>query len=99
MLSGARNHLEILNSIGWRNPGDAVVSWCDKLAATPTVGFRVDYHYEPLDTVLRALYPMLNKWVDGDKARFTVEKREPTFTVNLNLHQDGFIYSVEPTRI
>jgi hypothetical protein len=73
------------------------LSWCDKLAATPSVGFKVDFHFDSLDAILHALSPMLDKWVDGDRATFTVERREP-FTVNVNA-QDGFIYSVEPTRI
>jgi hypothetical protein len=73
------------------------VSWSDKLAATPTVGFIVEFHFDSLDAILHALSPMLDKWVDDDRPTFTVERREP-FTVNVNVH-DGFTYSVEPTRI
>jgi hypothetical protein len=72
-------------------------SWCDKLAATPTMGVKVDFHFDSLDAVLHALSPMLNNWIDGDRPTFSVEKREP-FTVNVSAH-DGFTYSVEPTRI
>jgi hypothetical protein len=76
---------------------EAGLSWCDKLAATPTVGFKVDFHFDSLDVILHALSPMLQKWVDGDRPTFTVERREP-FTVNVNA-DNGFTYSVEPTRI
>jgi hypothetical protein len=73
------------------------LSWCDKLAATPTVGFKVDFHFDSVDAVLHALSPMLSKWVDGDRPTFSVERREP-FAVIVNA-QDGFSCSVDPTRI
>jgi hypothetical protein len=73
------------------------LSWCDKLAATPTLGLKADFHFDSLDAILHALSLMLNEWVDGDRATFSVERREP-FTVTVNA-EDGFTYSVEPTRI
>jgi hypothetical protein len=73
------------------------LSWCDKLAATPTVGIKVDFHFDSIDAILHALSPVLNRMVDGDRATFTVERREP-FVVNV-IANDGFTYSIEPTRI
>jgi hypothetical protein len=72
-------------------------SWCDKLAATPTMGFKLDVHFESIDSVLDALSPILDKSVEGERATFTVEKREP-FSVNVNA-QTGYHYIVEPSRI
>jgi hypothetical protein len=73
------------------------LSWCDKLAATPTVGFRSDFHFQSIDAVLNALSPMLSTWVDGDRPTFSVERRDP-FTVTVNA-QDGYTYAIEPTRM
>lgn len=61
------------------------------------MGFRVDFHFETTDAVLRALSPMLDKWVEGDKPTFTLE-RPDQFSVNVNA-RDGFQFAVEPSKI
>jgi hypothetical protein len=72
------------------------LSWCDKLAATPGVGFRVDFRFESSDALLQALSPMLSTWVDGDKPTFSVQRND--FLLNISSH-DGYVYTIEPTKI
>lgn len=74
------------------------MSWCDKLAATPSVGIKLDFHFGSIDAVLRALSPMLDTWVAEDRPTFSVERRDPSFSVSVNTN-DGFTYAVEPSRI
>jgi hypothetical protein len=73
------------------------LSWCDKLAATATVGFGVSHHFESIAAVLDALTPLLDKWVEGDRPLFTVERREP-FSVTVST-EDGFNYEIDASRI
>lgn len=73
------------------------MSWCDKLAATATVGFGVSHHFESIAAVLDALTPLLDKWVEGDRPLFTVERREP-FSVTVST-EDGFNYEIDASRI
>lgn len=73
------------------------MSWCDKLASTPTVGFAFDAHTAPSATLLAALAPVFDKWVDGDKLEFTVDGLEPyAATITSN---SGFRYSVNHSQL
>jgi hypothetical protein len=72
------------------------LSWCDKLASTPAVGFTLDWHFATSHAILQALSPVLDKLVQDNKPVFTVERQEPfnvVFTTN-----DGFQYSVDPSK-
>jgi hypothetical protein len=73
------------------------LSWCDKLAATATVGFGVNHHFESIASIIDALSPMLDRWIEGDRQLFSVERREP-FSVTISAH-DGYNYEVDPSRI
>ncbi|MDA0306951.1 MAG: hypothetical protein O3B76_11835, partial [Proteobacteria bacterium] len=73
------------------------MSWCDKLASTPSVGFKLDYHFASGDEILHALGPILNNWVEGDKSQFSILRHE-SFVVELSTN-DGFHYGVEPSKI
>lgn len=73
------------------------MSWCDKLASTASAGFKLDYHYAPGEELLRALSPILDRLVEGDKERFTLERLEPFLIVFNTL--DGFRYGAEPSKI
>jgi hypothetical protein len=75
----------------------SLLSWCDKLAATATVGFGVNYHFASIAVILDALSPMLDKWVEGDRPLFDIERREP-FSVTVRSH-DGYNYEIDPSRI
>jgi hypothetical protein len=73
------------------------MSWCDKLAATPTIGLRLDPSYTPSDALLSSIRPLLNEWGQGEKPDFTLDNLEPfSATVQLN---NGFAYTVDPSRI
>lgn len=72
------------------------MSWCDKLASTPTVGLRFATGHKSSDKILDALSPLLDSWVD-DKHNVTIERQE-TFTVQLST-EEGFTYAVDPNRI
>lgn len=60
------------------------LSWCDKLAATPGIGFRLDPHFIASDAIVNALTPRFNKWAAElkgadrmlDKAPITVVRQE-----------------------
>jgi len=73
------------------------LSWCDKLASTPTVGFTLDWHFVPSSAILQAFSTILDKLVQDNKQMFTVERQEPfnlTFTT-----YDGYQYSIEPSKV
>jgi hypothetical protein len=49
-----------------------VLSWCDKLASTPGAGLKLDYHFVSADALINALSPVLDRMVEGDKPKFTM---------------------------
>ncbi|MER8783362.1 hypothetical protein NKH60_19305 [Mesorhizobium sp. M1006] len=72
------------------------MSWCDKLASVPSVGFIYDPHFVSGDGIIDAIAPMLDKWKVGDKPDFTLSQPEP-LKIEVQ-HNNGFTYSFEPTR-
>ena len=72
------------------------MSWCDKLASTPAIGFKLDQHFLSSDAILNAIAPILDRWVEGDKQLFTVDKKE-AFLLELST-QDGFFYGLDSSR-
>jgi hypothetical protein len=72
------------------------LSWCDRLASTPVVGFQLTPYFAVHD-VVRAWAPILDNLVD----RF----QNPTFTVDDNQKalsittKDGFQYAADHTRM
>ena len=72
------------------------MSWCDKLASTPGVGFRLDHHFASSDVILDALAPILNKWVVGDKQQFTMNQHQP-FDVGFTTN-DGYEYGIDSSK-
>jgi hypothetical protein len=73
------------------------LSWCDKLASTPAVGFTIDWHFATSSAILQAFSPILDKLVQDNKQMFTVERQEPFIVVFIT--NDGFQYSIEPSKI
>ncbi len=72
------------------------MSWCDKLASTPTMGFRFDPHYRPASFMLAAIAPLLACQTRGDKQTFSVDQQgifDLIFTI-----REGFQYSLSPTK-
>lgn len=73
------------------------MSWCDKLASTPTAGFKLEPMPVGSDRILQAFSPILAECMDGDRPTFAVEGLEP-FGVNVNT-EAGYRYAVDLTRI
>lgn len=73
------------------------MSWCDKLASTPSVGLKLSPRYVSGSSLLDALSPLFRTWTDADKPKFTVERVEP-FVIEVT-SETGFKYVVEPTRL
>ena len=53
------------------------MSWCDKLASTASVGFRLSYHFASAEAVIQALSPILDKLVEGERMRFAMNEGDP----------------------
>lgn len=70
-----------------------MTSWCDKLASTPVMGLRFAPSFVPVDTILGALRPILDREVDGERLKFNIEQHE-AFAVAFNT-DSGFRYSVD----
>lgn len=73
------------------------MSWCDKLASTPTVGLALTPHFA-FGSLIDAFSPILDRLVD----RF----RNPTFVVNDTQNsslsfttEDGFVYGAEQSKV
>src|SRR6267378_4324981 len=73
------------------------MSWCDKLASTPSVGLKFDHHFAPSSQILEVLKPILDPLVDGEKVKFVINKQDP-FTIELTT-EDGFHYGIESSRV
>jgi hypothetical protein len=73
------------------------VSWCDKLASTPTIGLRFDYRYASGASLIDHMAPLLGRHVSSDKQRFSIEKMD-AISVTIGT-EEGFSYSVDPTKI
>lgn len=73
------------------------MSWCDKLASTPAVGFRFSPHHQSADSILHAISPLLDKWAKPLEQGFTIERHE-SFGIHL-LTDDGFQYVVDARRM
>lgn len=73
------------------------MTWCNKLASTPSIGFRLDHHFTSGDSILTALSPLTDRWVDGEKPLFSVEKRDQLSVELMTL--DGFRYGADSSRI
>ena len=73
------------------------MSWCNKLASTPSVGLKFDYHFAPSTDILDVLAPILDKLVEGDKTKFVINRQDP-FAIEFTT-EDGFHYGVDPSRV
>jgi hypothetical protein len=73
------------------------LSWCDKLASVPTVGFTIDWHFAAGNALWGAMSPVLDKLVSNDKPTFTVNQNEP-FAISF-VTEDGFQYAVDSSRV
>jgi len=74
------------------------VSWCDKLASTPTIGFKLTPHFAPVTTLLDALSPILDRTVKDDAQKFTLEQTTSEFAAGFNT-EDGYKYVVDHAKV
>jgi hypothetical protein len=74
------------------------LSWCDKLASTPTVGFRLTAHYAPFATVLSTLAPILDRSTEQEAKSTTVDNPTTLFTTGFTT-SDGFKYSADEAKV
>jgi hypothetical protein len=72
-------------------------SWCNKLASTPSVGFRFKASYYSGDAILHSLAPLLNSWAKPMKPGFTIQVHE-SFRIQL-ISDDGFLYAFDHDRM
>ena len=73
------------------------MSWCDKLASTPSVGIWFSEHYLSSARVLDSLSPILDELVVDGKAKFSLAKQD-AFALEVSC-EDGFQYSVNASQI
>lgn len=73
------------------------MSWCDKLASTPSIGLKFDTHFAPSAEILEVLKPILDPLVKGDRPKFTINRLEP-FDLEFTT-EDGFHYGVDASRL
>lgn len=73
------------------------MSWCDKLAATPGIGVKLDRMFTPVSALLEPLTPLISRWVDAktDKPAFSIDTAPDLFGCSLTT-LDGYQYTVSP---
>lgn len=69
------------------------MSWCDKLASTPTIGLKFSPSFVPTEQILGSIKPILDRFMDGDRPTFSIEKVDP-FSVVIN-SDEGYRYSFD----
>ena len=74
------------------------MSWCDKLASTPAIGFKLSTHFAPIDILLNSLSPILDRASEEDAKNRTIEQPTKQFTAAFT-NSDGFRYFVDESRI
>lgn len=72
------------------------MSWCDKLASTPTVGIRFNDHYVSSGRILDALAPLLNTLVADQRPLFSISKHD-SFGLEFST-EEGFQYGLNQER-
>jgi hypothetical protein len=73
------------------------LTWCDKLASTPAIGFRFEPHYQSATAILQAMSPLLDKWAKRWTQGFNIE-RQTSFELELTT-EDGFQYVFDARRM
>lgn len=73
------------------------MSWCDKLASSVGIGFRLDPSYVSSAALLDAAAPVLEKLNVREKAGFELEKQEP-FSLQF-VTNDGYQYGLTSTNV
>lgn len=74
-----------------------MTSWCDKLASTATIGFKLTPHVAPGEAYISAWSPLLNSLVSGETLKFDVE--EPKALSWGFITDDGYKYGVDVSKV
>lgn len=74
------------------------MSWCDKLASTPSVGIKLNNRFIPCDELLSAISPLLNPLVDSKGKPLFIIDKENDFSIKFTT-EDGFSYGIESSRL
>lgn len=74
------------------------MSWCDKLASTPTIGFRLTPHFAPMEAILNALSPILDRATEKEAKNTTLDQAQTYFSVTFTTN-DGFKYAADESKI
>lgn len=73
------------------------MSWCDKLASTPSVGIWFSDHYVSSGRILDSLSPIFDKLVIDGKPKFTLNKSD-AFSAEISTEY-GFQYGITPSQL
>ncbi len=73
-------------------------SWCDKLASTPGVGFLLNTHFVPFDTLLNAFSSVLDRASETEAKDTTVDQPATFFATGFTTH-DGFKYAMDQSKV
>jgi hypothetical protein len=74
------------------------MSWCDRLASTPTAGFKLTNHFAPIDILLGSFSPILDRVPEEQTKNATVEQTNTNFSIAFTMH-DGFKYTASETLV
>jgi hypothetical protein len=73
------------------------MSWCDKLASMPGIGITLNWHHVSSQTLLDAFAPLIDRYVDGNEIKATLEVGEPNVAGFIT--NEGFHYTAEPSKV
>jgi len=73
-------------------------SWCDKLASTPGVGFRITQHFAPIEIILNELSPILDRATESEAKNITIDQTATFFSTAFNTN-DGFKYAIDQSKV
>ena len=74
------------------------MSWCDKLASTPTVGFKLSPHFAPNGIILNALSPILDRASEAEAQNTTIDQPQSFYSIAFTT-KDGFRYTVDENKV
>lgn len=73
------------------------MSWCDKLASTPTAGLRLDPYVTSGDALFEALAPVINGFIVNDRLGLNVERHDTTGITFIT--ESGYRYAVDHQKL
>ena len=76
-----------------------MTSWCDKLASTPTIGLKLNFHYSPPDEMLATLAPVIDAASKEDKVAINLNQYDLAAPAVTFTTHGGFKYSLDSTKL